>query len=117
MYVGRANSSLCPIVATLSYMAVRGSQPDPFFVFKDGTPLTKTIFVARVRDPLREAGLNPLHYAGHSFRIGAATVAAQVGLEDSVIRSLGRWSSAAFLSYIRTPRHRLASYTSRMALS
>ena len=33
-------------------------------------------------------GLNPKEYAGHSFRIGVATAAAQVGLEDSVIQVL-----------------------------
>ena len=47
-----------------------------------------------------------------SFRIGAATAAAQAGVEDSVIQLLGRWSSAAFLAYIRTPREDLARYSS-----
>ena len=34
------------------------------------------------------------------------------GIEDSVIRTLGRWNSTAFLSYIRTPRENLAHFSS-----
>jgi hypothetical protein len=115
VYVGRTGSKLCPVAATLSYMAFRGPIQGPFFLLEDGTPLTKSVFTFKVREALTEAGLDPTHYAGHSFRIGAATAAAQIGLEDSTIKSLGRWSSSAFLSYIRTPRDQLASYTSQLA--
>ena len=48
----------------------------------------------------RDLGLLPDHFAGHSFRIGVATVAAQVELEDSLIITLGQWNSAAYLQYI-----------------
>jgi hypothetical protein len=78
------------------------------------TPLTKPEFVAAVRKALAAIGYVDKDYAGHSFRIGAATAAANAGLEDSTIRTLGRWNSAAFLSYIRLPREQLASISKQL---
>lgn len=60
--------------------------------------------MVELRRALAAIGYPQEDYAGHSFRIGAATTAAAAaGLEDSTIQLLGRWNSAAFLSYIRTP--------------
>ena len=33
------------------------------------------------------------------------------GVEDSVIKTLGRWQSLAYLEYIRIPREQLANYS------
>ena len=41
--------------------------------------------------------------SGHSFRIGAASRAAEHRLTDTQIRLLGRWKSNAFTKYIRVP--------------
>ena len=90
---------------------MRGSTPGCLFRFADGRLLTKQRFIKRIRDALRASGLNPTQYAGHSFRIGAATTAAECGMSDSTIKMLGRWESAAFQVYIRTPREKLASFT------
>ena len=35
-------------------------------------------------------------YAGHSYRIGAATTASLCGIQDSTIKMLGRWQSSAY---------------------
>lgn len=112
VFVGRTRSIICPVDAVTQYVAQRGSHPGCFFQFEDRSPLTKPKFVARVRQVLQAVGLPYDCFAGHSFRIGAATAAAQAGVEDSVIQLLGRWSSAAFLAYIRTPRENLARYSS-----
>lgn len=92
-------SPFCPVAAVLSYMALRGPREGPFFLAADGSPLTKSVFVAALRELLRSCGLDPSSYSGHSFRIGAATTAGLAGVEDSTIKSLGRWSSNAFQIY------------------
>ena len=57
---------------------------------------------------------SPLAVSGHSFRIGAATTAALRGVEDSVIKMLGRWESSAYQRYLRTPRKSLAALSARL---
>ena len=115
VFVGSTGGRSCPIMHTLKYVEARGPRSGPFFVHIDGTPLTKAMFVSRVRDALVSLGMNPSAYAGHSFRIGAATTAARAGLEDSLIQTLGRWSSSAFRRYVRTPKEHLASYSRVLA--
>ena len=115
VFFGRTNSSLCPVAAMAAYLASRKGDPGPFFKFRDGLPLSQQKFVAKVREALEEAGLDPKKYAGHSFRIGAATTAAARGVEDSVIKTLGRWQSSAYLLYVRMPRERLAELSKVIA--
>ncbi len=110
--VGKTSDKLCPVAATLAYLALRGNGPGFLFKFRDGRPLTKARFVDAVRSALATAGLNPKDYAGHSFRIGAATTAHSRGLNDSTIQTLGRWSSSAYLVYIKTPKEQLAVFSS-----
>ena len=65
-----------------------------------------------VRAALKAKGIDDTKSVGHSFRIGAATTAAAVGVEDSVIKTLGRWESSAYLAYVRIPRECLAAVSS-----
>ena len=115
IYIGRTDTELCPVAALIAYLAVRGMDSGPLFRLQDGTPLLKTFVVNRVREALLTLGYNQSLYAGHSFRVGAATTAAAVGIEDSMIQALGRWSSAAFQTYITLPQHHLASLSRQMA--
>ena len=112
IFVGKTNNLHCPVVAVVAYMAARGSSPGTFFLDHERRPLSKQRFIRELREALMAMGVDQSSFAGHSFRIGAATAASQAGLSDSTIQTLGRWSSAAFLTYIRTPRCQLASLTS-----
>jgi hypothetical protein len=113
--VGRTGNSLCPVTALMQYIDLRGNQAGPFFLDASHAVITKQRFVTRIRELLNSIGLPQHQYAGHSFRIGAATTAAAEGIEDSTIQTLGRWHSAAFLQYIRTPQTRLAAISATLA--
>ena len=111
VFVGKTGNTLCPVAACLAYLTVRGTtEPGAFFLKSDRRPLLKPVFVSELRKALGEAA-----YAGHSFHIGAATAAAAAGVEDSTIQLMGRWNSAAFLGYIKTPGSQFAAITSRIA--
>ena len=60
--------------------------------------------MAEIRKALTAVSLKPEEYASYSFRISAATTAVQMGLQDSLIKTLGRWQSSAYTLYIKTPR-------------
>ena len=117
VFIGKTGGIICPVAAVLAYMAARGSTNGPFFKFRDGKPLTKARFTGLIREALKAVGLPQEQFAGHSFRIGAATTAAKAGIEDSTIRMMGRWNSAAFLAYIRTPREQLARFSKSLSMS
>ena len=113
--LGRTGLPLCPVAALVGYIALRGSRPGPFFLTSAGVPTTKPEFIKVFRQTLSAVGYPAEEYAGHSFRIGAATSAALAGVEDSTIQLLGRWQSSAFLRYIRTPDGRLAELSRTLA--
>ncbi|XP_065884053.1 uncharacterized protein [Dysidea avara] len=96
VYLGRADGDRCPVSAVLAYMVQRGPDKGPFFWFTKDRFLTQEWLVTAMRAALGQAGLDSRKYAGHSFRIGAATTTARSSLLDSLIKTLGRWESAAY---------------------
>ena len=111
VFLGRVNGELCPVAAILDYMVRRGAGIGPFFTFADGSFLARDRFVRSVRAGLDLLGIDSSAYAGHSFRIGAATTAAQRGVQDALIKTLGRWESSAYMVYIQTSREILCAVT------
>ena len=102
LYLGATGRKLCPVLAILNYMVVRGTSPGPLFHWQNGYYLTREGFVNSLREALSSAGYQLPKYAGHSFRIEAATIAARCGISDSLIQNLGRWQSSVYTRYIRT---------------
>ena len=94
---------VCPVLLLLEYLAIRGNSPGPLFMTQGNSPVSRSFFTDLLTRSLRTCGLNPALYKDHSFRIGAASFAADRGMSDAQIRALGRWKSNAFLKYIRIP--------------
>ena len=103
------------MAALFDYLNARGGAPGPLFILQTGHPLTRAPFVAQLQHVLCQAGLPGNHFNGHSFRIGAATTASQVGIPESTIKILGRWNSLAYQTYIRPSPAQLAQVTGIMA--
>ena len=115
IYFGKAEQVLWLVTALLQYISMRPPHHSQLFIWQDGQPLTRDQFIVEVKALLPAANYISSSYAGHSFRIGAATTAALVGLPVHMIKTLGCWKSEAYQLYIRTPPHTLAAMSRRLA--
>ena len=95
------DKSICLL---FQYLKLRGNTSGPLFRYFDGLPVSRKFFTTNLKLALQFCDLNTDLYKSHSFRIGSASFYAQNGFSDSQIREMGRWSSNAFLKYIRTER-------------
>lgn len=94
---------ICPVRLLNQYLTVRPkSVSEEVFLDVCGSPFSKHTFVRVLQSALLFTATDKnLKFTTHSFRIGGATHAASCGLSDSQLRHLGRWSSNAFLQYIK----------------
>ena len=90
--IGTSGTNICAVRALMTYLHHRGNTPGPLFLLPNGQPLLRDKFCSWLTDAMTRIGESG-HYSGHSFRIGAATTAAQVGIPDHLIKTLGRWIS------------------------
>ena len=91
--ITRTSLPLCAVAAMQEYFLLVRPQHGPLFYFGSGHYLTRGIVSTLLRDSARVAGLPYQSLKGHSFCIGAASVATATGLPDWLIKVLGRWSS------------------------
>jgi hypothetical protein len=88
--VGATNSEVCPEQALKTYFLRRPVTSGPLFIHTSGKHLTKQTLTIETRKLLTQAGFNASDYAGHSYRIGAATTAAEAKLPSWLIKTLAR---------------------------
>ena len=98
----------------MNYLPLRGQSPGPLFLLSSGQPLSRTLLTHWLKDIFAAAGIQG-SFSNHSFRIGAETVAARMGVPDHLIQAVGRWNSNAYKLYIRTPAEALAQVMSLLS--
>ena len=101
--IGATNSEICRVQALEKYISLCPPIIGPLFIHSAGKPLTKHFLTAETRRLLAMSGFNASNYAGHSYRISAATTAAEANLPLWLIKTMGRWLSDCYERYIKTP--------------
>ena len=117
--VAATHTITCPVRAMRAFLrSRRHSSSLPLFTLHSGKYLTRSHLTKIMRGLLQAAGLTPTQasqYSSHSLRIGAATEAAAAGLPSWLIQTAGRWKSAAYKRYIRSPKKALLSVAPALA--
>ena len=83
------------------FLQARGNEQGQLFIHQSGKIYTRSLIVKTLRADLRKLGYNAEAYNTHSFRIGRTTDLANDGYSELQIAELGRWTSNAYLKYIR----------------
>ncbi len=101
LHIAQTKPSICSVQHMKAYVQAGYKWHGPLFMFKDGAPLIRKRCLQYIRYSLKHSGYDPMNFNTHSFRIGAATTAAQSGTKQETIQRLGCWRSKAVQAYIR----------------
>lgn len=101
--LNRQPNKLCPVKAVLRQLETSTNADDSLFGFVNNegsrVNLTRAAVVSRCKQVWHEYGWDAI--SGHSFRVGGASLRAALGVNDTDIRSLERWTSDCYKLYIR----------------
>jgi hypothetical protein len=94
---------LCPRVWALAVMAEACDRRPgaPFFQTASGSPLSYDALQNFIKYLASAAGFKSDSFSTHSLRIGGATSLIECGFSREVVKQLGRWSSDAYMLYVR----------------
>ena len=113
------NSSLCPVNALHEYLQIRNCitvvPHTPLFLMGDSKPLSRRIFLHLLHKACEASGIQDDNVSGHSFRIGFATDSSMIDTPDHLIKTLGRWQSDCYRTYIRTPKELIRNTQRKLA--
>ena len=101
-------SYICPVEAYLKYKQSLGGdleQDSPVFVTCKKRGYTGADFNRDLKQLLQgRLDYSRVKITSHSFRAGLATEMGKLGYKDDEIQSIGRWSSQAYLTYVKCAR-------------
>ena len=102
--ISATNDIGCPVSAMRKLIQIdthRHSHAPPFCIgLLEQQPFTREYVVQKLQQIAITSGIGRAAWNGHSFRRGAATWAAEVGIPEPQIQILGRWRSDTYKSYI-----------------
>ena len=100
----RINCNFCPFKTLRRYITFRKhivEPEDPFFVFRDGTPVLPKHATQLLKLALSNLGLDNSLYGMHSLRIGRTTDLVKFNYSLDQVKRAGRWHSNVVYKYIR----------------
>ena len=114
-------SYLCPVVAFEKYLQSL-EQPlipaGPVFLTSGRTGYTGSSFNKDLKHLLKDhVDYSKGKITSHSFRAGLATEMGRLGYKDEEIKAVGRWSSEAYLHYIKCARLKRMKVAKELASS
>ena len=92
---------VCPVQALKNYLSIRPPGAGHCFRRKNGSVITRQLVAKTLKACAKAAGLDYEDFDTHSFRARRTTDLVEAGYSDAIIRESGRWSSDAYLSYVR----------------
>ena len=99
----KSKYNICPFQMLQIYLNCRKteiSEQEPFFMFRDRTPVLASQFRRTLKSTLDSMGIDSKRYLTHGFRTGRALDVLKMGLSVETIKKLGRWISNAVFTYI-----------------
>ena len=103
-------------VAEIRNMLLVDPAPNDAPLFRNpltNQPLSYDYMLETTRHLVRSIGLTPSEFGTHSFRIGGATALFAAGANDTIIRTMGRWSSDIHRLYVRACYEQCIAWTKR----
>ena len=92
----------CPFAFLKHYVTLRkteNSESEPFFVFRDRSPIMAAQFRVTLSAALSCAGMDKNLYTSHGLRAGRACQLLEMGVPIETIKKLGRWKSNEVYTY------------------
>ena len=114
IFLGHTDNVLCPVAAVLAYLVIHPQAPGPLLCLKMAATSQEstwwpTFVWACVKLDWRQTDIAVTV-------LGLEWTLPQLKLEWKIlIKMLGRWESASYQHYVRTPRDQLAAISSRLA--